>query len=115
MADVGGITDLPHLAVADNIDSGLALAADRIGDAAPDHRIELGRIIVVAAILRKHLPNAVIDIGPGLNFLGLPYPMHGVYDISRAQQELGYRPEFDLERGIADYLESLQRLKLQAA
>jgi UDP-glucose 4-epimerase len=69
----------------------------------------------VAAILRKHLPNAVIEVGPGLNFLGSPYPMHGVYDISRAQQELGYQPEYDLERGIADYLESLQRLKLQAA
>lgn len=69
----------------------------------------------VAAILRKHLPNAVIEVGPGLNFLGSPYPMHGVYDISRAQKELGYQPEYDLERGIADYLESLQRLKLQAA
>jgi UDP-glucose 4-epimerase len=69
----------------------------------------------VAAILRRHLPNAVIEVGPGLNFLGSPYPMHGVYDISRAQKELGYRPEYDLERGVADYLESLQRLKLQAA
>jgi UDP-glucose 4-epimerase len=69
----------------------------------------------VATILRKHLPKAVIEVGPGLNFLGSPYPMHGVYDISRAQKELGYQPEYDLERGIADYLESLQRLKLQAA
>jgi UDP-glucose 4-epimerase len=69
----------------------------------------------VAAVLRRHLPNAVIEVGPGLNFLGLPYPMHGVYDISRARKELGYQPEYDLERGIADYLESLQRLKLQAA
>ena len=33
----------------------------------------------------------------------------------RARNELGYRPQFDLERGVADYLESLQRLKLQAA
>ena len=69
----------------------------------------------VARELHKHLPNAVIDIGPGLNFLGSPYPMHGVYDISRAERELGYRPEYDLARGIADYLESLARLKLQAA
>jgi UDP-glucose 4-epimerase len=69
----------------------------------------------MAAILRRHLPGAVIEIGPGLNFLGSPYPMHGVYDISRARDELGYQPQFDLERGIADYLESLQRLKLQAA
>jgi len=49
----------------------------------------------VAAILRKHLPNAVIEVGPGLNFLGSPYPMHGVYDISRARNELGYRPQFE--------------------
>jgi UDP-glucose 4-epimerase len=41
--------------------------------------------------------------------------MYGIYDISRARNELGYRPQFDLERGVADYLESLQRLKLQAA
>jgi UDP-glucose 4-epimerase len=69
----------------------------------------------VAAILRRHLPNAVIEVGPGLNFLGAAYPMYGIYDISRARTELGYKPEYDLERGIADYLESLQRLKLQAA
>jgi UDP-glucose 4-epimerase len=69
----------------------------------------------VAAILRRRLPNAVIDVGPGLNFLGAAYPMYGIYDISRAKNELGYKPEYDLERGIADYLESLQRLKLQAA
>jgi UDP-glucose 4-epimerase len=68
-----------------------------------------------AAILRRHLPNAVIEIGPGLNFLGSPYPMCGIYDISRSQNELGYAPQYDLERGIADYLESLQRLKLRAA
>jgi UDP-glucose 4-epimerase len=68
-----------------------------------------------AAELRKDLPNAVIEIGPGLNYLGSPYPMAGVYDISRARKELGYAPEFDLARGIADYLESLTRLKLKAA
>jgi len=69
----------------------------------------------VAGILRRHLPNAVIEIGPGLNFLGSSYPMAGIYDISRARQELGYEPQYDLERGVADYLESLERLKLQAA
>ena len=92
-------------AVAKNLDSRVFNIGTGIGVTLKD----------VAAILRKHLPNAVIDVGPGLNFLGSPYPMHGVYDISRAQKELGYRPEYDLERGVADYLESLQRLKLQAA
>jgi UDP-glucose 4-epimerase len=68
-----------------------------------------------ARVLRRHLPGADIKIGPGLNFLGSPYPMAGIYDITRARQELGYAPQFDLEAGIADYLESLKRLKLQSA
>jgi UDP-glucose 4-epimerase len=64
-----------------------------------------------ARIIRRHIPDAKIEIGPGLNFLGMPYPASSVYDISRAREELGYAPEYDLEKGIADYLESLQRLK----
>jgi UDP-glucose 4-epimerase len=65
-----------------------------------------------ARVIRKHLPQAKIEIGPGLNFLGMPYPASGIYDISRARAELGYAPQFGLERGIADYLESLKRLKM---
>ena len=63
-----------------------------------------------AAVIKKHIPTAQMDIGGGLNFYGFPYPATGIYDISRAREEWGYRPEFDLERGIADYLESLKRL-----
>ncbi len=68
-----------------------------------------------ARILREHLPGADIQIGPGLNFLGMPYPAHGIYDVSRARDELGFKPEYTLETGIADYLGSLQRLKDKAA
>ena len=42
------------------------------------------------------------------------YPATGVYDISRARDELGYKPEFDLEKGIADYLAALKRMKATA-
>ena len=66
-----------------------------------------------ARVLRRHLPNADIKIGPGLNFLGMPYPASGIYDISRARAELGYAPEYDIEKGIADYLASLKRMKAQ--
>jgi UDP-glucose 4-epimerase len=65
-------------------------------------------------IIKRHIPKADIDIGPGLNFLGMPYPAHGVYDVTRAREELGFRPEYDLEAGIADYLASLRRLKAAA-
>ena len=65
-------------------------------------------------VIRKHIPNAQMEIGGGLNFYGFPYPATGVYDITRAREELGYRPEYDLERGIADYLASLKQLKAAA-
>ncbi len=64
-----------------------------------------------ARVLRRLLPRADISIGPGLNFFGTPTSGHCVYDISRAKQELGYVPQYDLEKGIADYLETLERLK----
>ena len=52
-----------------------------------------------------------MEIGGGLNFYGFAYPATGVYDISRAREELGYKPEYDLERGIADYLAALKQMK----
>ena len=63
-----------------------------------------------ATVIRKHIPNAQMEIGDGLNFYGFAYPATGVYDISRAREELGYKPEYDLERGIADYLLMLKTL-----
>ena len=63
-----------------------------------------------AVILRQQLLAADIEIGPGLNFLGMPYPPHGVYDIARARRELGFRAEYDLERGVGDYLDALKRI-----
>jgi UDP-glucose 4-epimerase len=68
-----------------------------------------------AAIVRRHLPNAQIEVGPGLNFLKSPYPMCNVYDITRARTELGYAPQYDLEAGIADYIAALQRMSRQGA
>ena len=64
----------------------------------------------MAAAVRRHVPDAQIEIGPGLNYLRMSYPAAGVYDIARAEHELGYRPQFDLESGVADYVASLRRL-----
>src|SRR5919197_1475559 len=65
-------------------------------------------------VIKKHIPNARMEIGGGLNFYGFPYPATGVYDITRAGEELGYRPRYDLEKGIADYLATLKLLKAAA-
>jgi len=64
-----------------------------------------------ARSLRRRLPAADIRIGNGLNFLNSPYPAYGVYDISRAQRELGYEPSYDIDKGVDDYLRSLDRMK----
>jgi len=61
-------------------------------------------------VIKHHIPNAVMEVGPGLNFYGFPYPATSIYDITRAREELGYKPEYDLEKGIADYLASLKTL-----
>jgi UDP-glucose 4-epimerase len=65
--------------------------------------------------LRRHIPDADITIGPGLNFLGMPYSPHGVYDTTRARDELGFRPAYDIEAGVADYLQSLETMKARGA
>jgi UDP-glucose 4-epimerase len=67
----------------------------------------------IAAVVRRRLPRAVIEIGPGDNFLGMPYPPHGVYDVTRARNELGFTPEYDIDRAIADYIASLERMRAQ--
>ena len=63
--------------------------------------------------MRKKIPNASITIGPGTNFFGTPYPLHGIYDISRARNELGFKPQYDIESGVADYIASLERMRAQ--
>jgi UDP-glucose 4-epimerase len=66
-----------------------------------------------AVAIRKHIPGADIKIGPGDNFLGMPYPPHGVYDVSRARKELGFQPEYDFDRAVGDYVDSLKRMRAQ--
>jgi UDP-glucose 4-epimerase len=68
-----------------------------------------------ADVLRRKIPGADIEIGPGLNFLGAPFPLAGIYDISRARNELGYEPQYDLERAIDDYLAAFKRLNATPA
>ena len=63
--------------------------------------------------MRKYIPGADIKIGPGDNFLGMPYPPHGIYDVTRAREELGFKPEYDIDRAVVDYIASLERMRAQ--
>lgn len=57
----------------------------------------------LAAMIKRHLPAADFQIGPGL----LPHlPQRAPFDISRLSR-LGYRPRFDLETGLKQYIEHI--------
>jgi nucleoside-diphosphate-sugar epimerase len=65
----------------------------------------LRRRAEVAAIARRLVPGARIRVGPGI-----PPTAHlrGPSVLARAEAELGYRPRYTLESGMADWLEWLK-------
>lgn len=65
------------------------------------------------AAVKKIYPDAVIEVGPGLDFFNIGFNVYSVYDISRAKNELGYSPQYDLESGLRDYVETLRQLKIK--
>lgn len=64
----------------------------------------------VANEVKRLIPEADIQIGPGLHFLGGPTHYYSVYDIMRAREDLGFSPQFSLAKSIEDYLETLKKL-----
>ncbi len=66
-----------------------------------------------AEAVKKIYPKADIEIGPGLDYLMKGYNTYSVFDISRAQKELGFVPQYGIESGIADYIEMMNRLNIK--
>jgi UDP-glucuronate 4-epimerase len=63
----------------------------------------------IAAIVQRQLPGAKISLGQGIDVLGYRREQ---LDISAAARDLGWAPEYTLERGIAAYTEFLKNEKL---
>lgn len=61
----------------------------------------------MADAIRSFVPSAVIDIGPGLDFMGLGFSVYSVLDITRARRDLGYAPQYDLKTMVEDYCAAL--------
>jgi UDP-glucose 4-epimerase len=66
-----------------------------------------------ANAVKKIYPKVDIEIGPGLDFFGIGFNVYNVYDISRAEKELGFSPQYDFEKGVKDYVETLKQLKIE--
>lgn len=65
----------------------------------------------LAAVVEGLIPGARIELGPGpLEYMpGIRYPRKGTLDIRRAREDFGYNPQYDLRRGLAEYIAWFQR------
>ena len=55
--------------------------------------------------VKRLIPEADIEIGGGLDYMG--ERRYGILDITRAQQDLGYRPQYMLRKAVEDYIGTL--------
>lgn len=62
---------------------------------------EMHTLAELANIVKKIIPNAVFEIGPGFD---VAEPVRGPLNITKAKEELGYKPQFTLEEGVKDYI-----------
>jgi len=62
----------------------------------------------IADVVRDLVPGADISVGPGPYLHGgdTAMPRKGALDCTRARQSFGYRPRFDIKRGLAATLEA---------
>ncbi len=58
----------------------------------------------------KLFPDHKIELGPGPSKLGRSKQSYCVFDISAAERNIGYAPAYDVERGVKDYVATLDRL-----
>jgi UDP-glucose 4-epimerase len=58
----------------------------------------------------KLFPSHQIELGAGPSKLGRSKQSYCVFDISAARKNIGYEPAYDVEKGVRDYVETLDRL-----
>lgn len=85
----------------------LDLAATADLPARAVYNIAYGRSIAFEELVetaRKFFPDLEVEIIPGT----APVSRDRSLDISRAERELGWTPEYTLEQGFGDYIEDLR-------
>jgi UDP-glucose 4-epimerase len=66
-----------------------------------------------ADAVRTVYPKAEIEVGPGTQWLHPDTTGHCVLDISRARQDLGYKPRHDIRGIVSAYVATMERLGLE--
>ena len=89
---------------------GAGIACIGMGGAGAGVGIIFGNYL--AAAVRKHVPGADIEIAPGLDYIDSGVNYAGVLDNSRAKEDLGFVPRFNLDSAVGDYIEKMKLLGL---
>ena len=66
----------------------------------------------VGEAVRKTIPSASIEIGPGFD---VAEPVKGPLNIERAKNELGFISKFDLQAGVNDYIRTVRMSRSDAS
>ncbi|SFW86699.1 NAD-dependent epimerase/dehydratase family protein [Amycolatopsis australiensis] len=77
----------------------------------PAYNVAAGRPVSMrefAAAIRRVIPGAALEVGPGTDPMSMPDPYYMALDGARLEEELGWRPRFDLDRAIRHYHELVQ-------
>jgi len=111
----GGESRMDHTYDEDFV-AGTLLALDKVDHSYDVYNLATGVAPTLAEmvdILKLIEPSADISVGPGVyRHNGIwPLPRKGALDSSRAGAAFGYRPKFDLQRGLSAYLESYRQAK----
>lgn len=109
-----GGDQLDDLIYVDDAAEGMVLAAlaDKLPGVAYNIASGEGRTLRhFADAVRSAIPNAVIEIGPGLNPLGFSVNRAGIFDVQRAERDFGFRPRYDLHTGVMHYVDALRRME----
>ncbi len=105
----GGEARIDHTYLDDCVD-GILLALDHPGHPFDVYNVASGEAWTTAemvALVKEHIPGADLSVGPGPLWYDdrLVVPPKGALDLTRARRVLGYRPKYDLRRGLASYIE----------
>ena len=63
--------------------------------------------------VQKLYPDFKGEIAGGLDNARIGFQFYSVYDISRAREELGFEPQYDLDKAVAEYVKTMRLMGVE--
>lgn len=110
---------IDHTYIDDTVSGTLAIL-DHPAHRFDAYNIASGRTVTlgeIVATVRELVPGADLSIGPGWGRHGDQIDMvrKGALDVTRAAQEMGWRPKYDIRAGLAAYIAAMKRRQSRSA